>query len=171
METDREAPPVMTAYQINGPARQCAASGRELRPGERFFSVLLEGPEGFVRKDYAAEAWPGPPEGAVAFWSGRIPAIGRAARPTINDELLLDCFAHLGDSAEPAKRNFRYVVALLLMRRKRFKFEDARKRDGAEWLVLRDARSGARHEVPDPRLSEAEMASVQDEVFRVLGWA
>jgi hypothetical protein len=160
----------MTPYQIQGPARQCAATGRDLRPGERFYSVLLEEAGQFARKDYAADAWPGPPEGAIAYWSGRIPASGQPRRPIINDELLVDCFQHLGDALEPAQRNFRYVVALLLMRRKRFKFEDVRKNGAEEVILLRDAKSGSRHEVPDPHLNDAEMASVQDEVFRVLGW-
>jgi hypothetical protein len=160
----------MTGYQIQGPARHCAASGRELRPGERFYSALFDEAGKFVRKDYAAEAWSAPPAGAVAYWCGRIPASGRPRQPTINDELLIDCFEHLGDAKEPAQRNFRYVVALLLMRRKRFKFDDVRTRDGDDCLILRDAKSGVRHEVPDPRLSDAEIAAVQDEVFRVLGW-
>src|SRR5262249_38159852 len=110
----------MTGYQIQGPARHCAASGRELRPGERFYSALLEEAGRLVRKVSAAEAWSAPPAGAVAYWCGRIPASGRPRQPTINDELLIDCFEHLGDAQEPAQRNFRYVVALLLMRRKRF---------------------------------------------------
>jgi hypothetical protein len=160
----------MTPYQIQGPARQCAATGRELQPGERFFSVLFEEAGQFARKDFAADAWPGPPEGAVAYWSGRIPASGQSRRPMINDDLLIDCFEHLGEATEPAQRNFRYVVALLLMRRKRFKFEDVRKCDGEEFILLKDAKSGARHEVPDPHLTDAEMTAVQDEVFRVLGW-
>ncbi len=160
----------MTAYQIQGPARLCARSGRELKPGEKFFSVLLETAGELARQDYAADAWPGPPEGAIAWWCGRIPAAGQPQRPVINDEWLVDCFSHLTDATEPGKRNFRYVVALLLMRRKRLKFEDVRKRDGEEYLLLRDARTRAVHEVLDPRLNEAEITTVQDEVFRVLGW-
>jgi hypothetical protein len=62
------------------------------------------------------------------------------------------------------------VVALLLMRRKRFKFDDARKRDDRETLVVRDAQSGRKHELVDPQLTEPEMDAVRDEVFRVLGW-
>ena len=160
----------MTPYQIQGPARQCAASGRELRAGERFYSVLLEEAGQLVRKDYASDAWPGPPPGAIGYWSGRIPASGQPRRPTINDEWLLDCFAHLGEAKAPAQKNFRYVIALLLMRRKRFKFEDVRKSDGQEFLLLRDGKTGARYEVLDPHLDDAEAASVQEEVFRVLGW-
>ena len=56
------------------------------------------------------------------------------------------------------------------MRRRRLKFEDVRQAEGGPHvLVVRDARSGARHEVADPRLSDDEVAAVQTEVFRVLG--
>ena len=162
--------PGPTPYAIAGPGRQCAASGRELLPGERFFSALLDEGGKLLRKDFAADAWPGAPAGAIAFWGGRIPTAEQPRRPVINDDLLLDCFDHLKDAAEPRQRNFRYIVALLLMRRKRLKFEDVKKADGIELLCLRDAKSGQRHEVADPRLSEEEMTAVQEEVFRVLGW-
>ena len=62
------------------------------------------------------------------------------------------------------------MVALLLMRRKRLRFEEARVENGQETLQLRDARTGARHQVVNPRLTEEEMAAVQEEVFKVLGW-
>ena len=32
----------MIDYDIQGPARVCAATGRELKPGDRFFAVLSE---------------------------------------------------------------------------------------------------------------------------------
>jgi hypothetical protein len=161
---------VMTNYQFTGPARVCAASGRELKAGEPVFSVLRDEGGQFVRTDYAADAWPGPPTGAVAWWAGRVPEAGRPAKPTINDDLLVDCFEHLAGTTDPARQRFRYVVALLLMRRKRFKFDDARKRDDRETLVVRDAKSGRKHELVDPQLTEPEMDAVRDEVFRVLGW-
>ena len=50
-------------------------------------------------------------------------------------------------------------------------FEDARRAaDGPAVLVVRDAKTGARHEVADPRLAAAEVEAVQAEVFHVLGW-
>jgi hypothetical protein len=160
----------MTNYQIQGPARVCAATGRELKAGERVYSVLRDENGQFVRTDFAADAWPGPPAGAVAWWAGPVPEAGRPAKPTINDDLLVDCFEHLAGTADPARQRFRYVVALLLMRRKRFKFEDARKRGERDSLVVRDVRTGRRHEVDDPQMTDPEMDAVRDEVFRVLGW-
>ena len=160
-----------TEFDIQGPTRLCTATGRELKAGERYFAALVDDAGKFVRKDFAAEAWPGPPANTVAFWTGRVPASDKPRKPTFNDDLLLDCFNHLVGSVEPGRVNFRYVVALLLMRRKRLKFEDVRRADdGAHVLVVRDAKSGARHEITDPRLGEVEIEAVQAEVFQVLGW-
>jgi hypothetical protein len=162
----------MTDYQIQAPTRRCAVTGRELRPGEKYFSALLDEAGRFARHDYGPESWSGPPPGAVAHWAGRVPTGGEAARrPPIDDELLVECFQRLDGATEPARVHFRYVVALLLMRRKRFKFEDVHKDATGETLTLRDTRSGERYHVTDPGLTEDAMAAVQDEVFQVLGWA
>ena len=67
----------------------------------------------------------------------------RRRRPPIDDDLLLDCFGRLEGRTDAAGENFRYVLALLLMRRKRFKFEETRNDDGRELLVLRCGRTGA----------------------------
>jgi len=160
----------MTDYQIQPNTRRCFLTGRELQPGEKFYSVLLEEAGQFVRHDYSGEAWQGPPEGAFSFWSGKVPAADPNKRPRIDDEMLLECFSRLEGQTDPGRVNFRYVVALLLMRRKRLKFEAARTEDGHEVLRLRDARTGAEHGVVNPGLTDAEMASVQEEVLKVLGW-
>ena len=160
----------MTEYQIQPNTRRCAQSGRELQPGDKFFSVLLEADGKFVRQDYCSEAWPGPPHGSFSFWSGRIPAGEENQRTPIDDELLLDCLQRLEGETEPARVNFRYVVALLLMRRKRLRFEEARTEGEQEILVLRCARTQNTYRVRNPQLNEEEMAAVQEEVFRVLGW-
>jgi hypothetical protein len=108
----------------------------------------------------------------VAYWSGVVRAADKPHKPVINDDLLLDCFDRLKDSADPDGQNFRYVAALLLMRRKRFKFEDvARDPGGHDVLLVKDARSGAVHKIADPRLTDEQIAAAQAEVFRVLGWS
>ena len=162
----------MTEYDLQAPSRVCAATGRELKPGDRFFAVLTETAGKLVRTDFAADAWPGAPAGAVAYWAGKVPAANqKPRRPVVNDDLLLDCFGRLKDTADADGLNFRYVAALLLMRRKRFKFEDAfRDEVGRDVMLVRDARGGAVHQVADPRLTDDQVAAVQAEVFRVLGW-
>jgi hypothetical protein len=160
----------MTEYEIEANTRRCAVTGRDLKPGERFYSVLLDEGGKFHRQDYSGEAWQGPPKGAFSFWCGRIPTGEAAGQPPIDDEMLVECFQRLEGDPDPARRNFRYVVALLLMRRKRFKFEEATTAGDQEVLILRCMRTRSQHRVINPKLTEEEMAAVQEEVFRVLGW-
>jgi hypothetical protein len=160
----------MTDYHIQPNTRRCAATGRELPPGARFYSVLLEENGKLVRQDFSAEAWTGPPSATFSVWAGKVPPREQAKQVRIDDEMLLDCFGRLGGQNEPDRVNFRYVIALLLMRRKRLKFEQVKTEGGQELLQLRCTRTGVRHEVVNPRLTEDEMTAVQDEVFKVLGW-
>jgi len=161
----------MAEYDIQGPTRVCAASRRELKPGDRFFGVLMDEGGKLVRKDFAEDVWAGPPEGHLAYWVGRVPTDDKPRKPVVNDELLLDCFDRLKERADPDSFNFRYVAALLLMRKKKFRFEDAmRDEAGRDVLVVRDTRNGAVHHVIDPKLNDDQVAAVQGEVFRVLGW-
>jgi hypothetical protein len=160
----------MTEYQIQGNTRRCAATGRELRAGEKYYAALLDAGGTFTRQDYSCEAWTGPPEGAFSFWVGRVPPQEENRRPRIDDDLLFDCFQRLEGHTEPEKINFRYIIALLLMRRKRFKFEEACTVGGEERLSLRCVKTRAIYQAVNPRLTEGQMAAVQEEVFKVLGW-
>jgi hypothetical protein len=157
-------------YQIQPNTRRCAVTGRELAPGERYFAALIEEGAQFARRDYSAEAWQGPPEGAFSFWSGRVPPADDKAKPHFDDDLLEECFQRLEGQTDPGRVNFRYVVALLLVRRRRFKLE-AGDSDAGAAMIVRCVRTGERHTVTNPRLSEEEMLQVQDEVFQVLGWS
>ncbi len=160
----------MLDYQIQPSTRRCSATGRDLKPGERYFSVLLDEDGRFVRRDYSAEAWQGPPPGAFSFWVGKIPVGEAKKRPPIDDELLLDCFTRLDGEMESGRVSFRFVLALLLMRRKRLRLEGSVTEDGQELLLMRCTRSGARHRVVNPQLTDEQIADVQEEVFQTLGW-
>jgi hypothetical protein len=157
-------------YQIQPNSRRCAVTNRELQPGERYYTALVEVDHQFVRKDFSQDAWQGPPTGAFSFWTGHVPTGTEKTKPRFDDDLLEECFQRLEGQTEPSRVNFRYVVALLLMRRKRFRYETSVIDDGVEKMTLRCLRTSARHEVVNPRLNDAEMAQVQEEVFNVLGW-
>jgi hypothetical protein len=160
----------MTDYQLQANTRRCAATGQELHPGERFYGVLLVENGKFIRKDYSERAWQGPPDGALGFWRSRVVEGQSARRPPVDDDLLMACLQRLESESDSTKIAFRYVLALLLMRRKRLRLEDTKKEGEREVMHLRCTRKGDRFRVADPALSDHELESVQDEVFRVLGW-
>ena len=159
-----------TAYPIQHHSRVCAATGRSLQPGERYYSVLLVEAGQFARKDYSAEAWPGAPADAIAYWSGKVPDADPKRRLVVDDDLLMSCFERLAEEADPNRIQFRYVVALLLLRRKRLKFDDLRRDGDQEYLQLKCAKTGQIFEVLDPHLAEEDMKRVQNEVLKILGW-
>jgi len=161
----------MTDYQIQPNTRRCAVTGRELQVDERFYTALVQEGDHFLRKDYSTEAWHGPPPGSFSFWTGKVPEAAASPRPRFDDDLLEECFHRLDDQGDPGKVNFRYVVALLLMRRKRLKFEQVIKEGDEERICVTCISTGVKYQLVNPRLSDDEMARVQEEVFKVLGWS
>ena len=157
-------------YQIEVNTRRCAASGKELQPGDKVFSVLVERDGKLERLDYSSERWQGPPSGIFCFWTSTVPSPTAPRRPQFDDELLLDCFQRMSAETEPERLKFRYVVGLLLMRRKRLRFEDTPRSGAPATLRLRCVRTGEAYELVNPHLSDDEILSVQQEVFQMLGW-
>jgi hypothetical protein len=159
----------MTEYEIQPPSLRCARTGRELRPGELCYSVLTETPEGFVRQDYSAEAWEGAPEGAIGFWRSRVPHPDRPGRPRpVEDAAVLEYFEQLAGEQDAGPRGFRYILALLLIRRKVLKFVGVEHSGDDEILVLRAPATGDEYRVTNPRLCDEELAAVQAEVGKIL---
>ncbi|MGL4420056.1 MAG: hypothetical protein ACRCZF_05275 [Gemmataceae bacterium] len=160
----------MREYTLAAPGRVCALTGRTLVVGDAYYGVLTEQAGKLVRTEIAEDAWQGPPSEAIAFWRGRIPATATPRKPTLDDEHVLAVFRQFATATEARRRHLRYVLALLLIRRKQLVLEDTRSVRGQDILLVREARRSARHEVPDPQLTAAEMAAVQDEVLEVLNW-
>jgi hypothetical protein len=108
-------------YDIAPCTRRCATTGRAFAPGESYYSALsMEGGTA-VRRDFAAEAWPAPPLEAIAWWQMRAPGAASSHGRLAPNEALFDLFSALAD--EPAEAEFRYVLALLLLRRRLIKLE------------------------------------------------
>jgi hypothetical protein len=160
----------MLDYEIQPNTRRCAATGRELQPGEKYHSVLIDQEGKLVRRDFADAAWLQPPSDAFCFWTGRVPSKEQVRKMRIDADLLLDCFQRLDGSTGTDKINFRFVLALLLIRSKRLKYLESRMQDGREILHLRCFRGVERYDVVNPGLTEQELAAVQEEVLRVVAW-
>jgi hypothetical protein len=156
------------SYDLATSSRRCARTGRELQPGERYLAVLYERDGHLVREDLSPEAWTTPPEEAFAWWQAKVPAADTSNRLVIDDGLVYDCFIRLEGNEDEQKINFRYVLALWLLRKRKLKFDEIRKEAGRDWLHLRETKAKKIHRVADPHLNEEAIASVQDEVEAML---
>jgi hypothetical protein len=143
-------------FEVTHCSRQCAASGRTLAPGETYFSTLHIEAGRSVRRDCSAEEWRGAPEGAIAWWKAVVPR-GDGSKPKLApQDVLPNLFAELAE--QPDEADFRYVLGLLLMRRKILKLDETRRDSLGEILVLECPRRGEQYELrattPDPLQTE-----------------
>ena len=75
----------------------------------------------------------------------------------------------LVEDEEESTENARYILALMLERKKTLKQTDSRKTDTGKLLIYEHAVSGEVFIVRDPELKLSEIESVQDEVAVLLG--
>jgi hypothetical protein len=155
-------------YEIQRSAKTCAATGREFAPGEEFFSVLTAKGAELVRCDYSVEAWQGPPEGTIGWWKSEMPGqTARRAHWAPND-LLLNFFDELAQQSD--KQDMRYVLALLLVRRRVMRLEEEQRDDsGHERLMLYCPRRDAQYEVPAMPLDDQRVEEIQQVLAKLLG--
>jgi hypothetical protein len=154
-------------FEIERFTRQCHATGRELGPGEAFFSVVVSEGSQVRRYDYAADAWPGPPDGAIGWWKSQRGAEETKRRHWAPNDVILDFFDRL--EQQPENQDMRYVLALLLVRRRVLRSEESQKQDdGREVLVLSCPRRDATYHVPVIVPDEARAELIQNELARLL---
>lgn len=159
--------PVEMDYEFQRCTRRCAATDRELVPGEEFFSVLIaEGAE-LRRLDYSVGAWEGPPEKAAGWWKSRMPDPASRRMHWAPNDVMLHFFEELAN--QPAQADMRFVLALLLVRRRVFREEDRGTDDqGRELMVLYCPRREATYTVPAIAPSPGRIEEIQEELARLL---
>ena len=103
-------------YKVNRCTRRCHSLGRPLREGEWYYSVIMESGDDYERRDYSAESWSGPPEEAIGWWKAQMPTAEQKQMVLAPNEVLVDILRQM--AALPAKAKSRYLLALMLLRRK-----------------------------------------------------
>ena len=152
-------------YQVTKATRRCAASGRELAEGEVFYSALISEGGDVRRYDYAADAWPGPPEGVVGWWKSQVPTREAKKAKVAPSEMLLELFDQL--EHQPLKADMRYVLALLMVRRRILRLEESTEGQGGA-LTLYNPRDERTHQVAAVVPDEARTMQIQEELATLL---
>ncbi|MCY3020486.1 MAG: hypothetical protein NTW87_15810 [Planctomycetota bacterium] len=170
-------------WKITKAGQTCCLCSARFAVGQSYFSALLQGPEAFVRQDYCPACFQNKrPDNVFYFWKAAQPdpeaeLEGRRRRPLVDAEYVFEFFKRLGegsvsDSRGPVSQRlaFRYILALMLARKKLLVFE-GRKKDaaGADVHLFRERRGGEIHQVHEPALSPEEVAAVSAELGTLLG--
>jgi len=155
-------------------ARACSQCGQDFSPEDEYLSALFEEGEQFRRLDYCVGCWQGPPAGSFAYWRGRVPAKEERPPRFVDDGELVELFARLSGTTEPRQAAFRYLLGVLLVRKRLLRLvrsggAGARQPDaGGESMAVEDPAGGARYEVAFPVLTASELATVSAQMGAVL---
>jgi hypothetical protein len=154
-------------YDLKRCTRQCAATERELAPGETFYSELVaEGAE-LVRYDYCEASWHGPHEKAIGWWKSQMPGSEKRPKRWAPNEVMLQFFDEL--AAEPSRQEMLYVLGLLLVRRRVMRLEESElDEEGRETMVLFCPRRDETYRVPVAPPNEQRTDEIQQELARLL---
>lgn len=157
----------MLDFDVQRCTRRCSASGRDLRPGDTCYSVLVPRGAQVARLDFAADAWKGPPDDALGWWKGRVPEGGATRTACAPNDVMLDYFDHLAHF--PDKSDVRYVLALLLVRRRVIRLENTvTDEHGQETLVVFCPRNEQDVHIPAILPDDERIAEIQTELSTLL---
>jgi len=154
-------------YDVQRSTRHCNATGREFAPGEIYYSVLMaEGAE-LKRNDYAADVWQGPPEGAVGWWKSQIPDHTAARKRWAPNDVMLNFWDELAEQAD--RQDMRYVLTLLLIRRRVFRLEEeTRDAEGREVVAVYCPRRESTYRVLAVSPEGSRIDQIQEELAALL---
>ena len=193
-------------YDVQRPSGVCVATGRAMGPGEACYSALVDVPEGergagdqvgMKRVDVSVGAWEGGgedggeaagfrPPGLFSFWKTHIPQPNEKKKTFVDDAVLLNLLRRLEDATEPQRLAFRYVVALILMRKKLLRYDGSDRVDdpdddgpGQDWWRFTPKRDvskghlgkwdeGETLRVLDPKLDAEQVEAVTAQLGEVL---
>ena len=151
-------------YQFRPIGKKCAATGADLIPGSQCHSVLVERDGELLRLDYSEQGWTGPPPGTIGAWKCFVPKPVEVRHEPLDTSALMRCFEQLTEEASPAREGLRYILALLLMKKRRLRLETSRLDGDDEYLQLAGAQGEGACEVRDLSPTDEEVQQWQREL-------
>ena len=175
MDRQKKEPDLATEWNVARHGEDCAGCGHTFDVHETFDAVLYPGKrQGFERLDYCTNCAPAEAPAPVGQWKARRPPPAEPKSQPFDREAMYEFFLRMDDAATAEKQQFRFVLALLLWRKKLLKFDDTGVDDeGREVWNFKLPREGSVRSVVKPDLDEdqIETLSAQLEALLISGSA
>jgi hypothetical protein len=155
-------------WEVASTTGRCAATGRPFEEGEEFYTVLLEDGESFRRVDYSLSGWSGPPDRAFCHFKSRVPVKEKQKKLLVDQEVLIGFFERLAEESEPVRIQFRFVLALILMRKRLLRYDGSKMEDGVEVWTMTLTRDQTGHRVINPNLTDEQIEGVSTQLSAIL---
>ena len=154
-------------YDLKRCTRHCATTERELAPGDTFYSTLVNEGAELIRQDYCPQAWNGPPEGVVGWWKSQMPHPKAKKAKLAPNDVILELFEQLAQ--QPERQEMRYVLSLLLVRRRVVRLEENETDEqGHELMVVYCPRRDTTYKVAVVTPDNQRADQIQEELSQLL---
>jgi hypothetical protein len=161
----------MSEWEVDKPLGQCYGTGRKIDYGEEYFGALVETEQGLQRRDFCADYWEGQKPEVFCHWKSKLPQPGQKKQIFIDDQMLMAFFERLAKETEQEKIDFRFVLALILMRKRILKYDATRSEGDREIWRLRivgEKSADRRIEVINPHLDEEQIEQLSSQIGEIL---
>jgi len=160
-------------YDIAKTGGACCLCRKELAPGQEFMATVREADDELQRADYCLDCWQEradqTDEAVFGIWRSRVPSPTEKKKLFVDDDLLKSFFERLAEADSDAKIAFRYVLALVLMRKKLLVYDRSDRRDdGTEVWHMHFKGSDQDHAVIDPKMDQQKIAEVSSQIGQIL---
>ena len=158
----------MSEWEINKPLGQCSGTEKTIESGEEYFAALIETEEGLQRRDFCADYWESQKPDVFCYWKTRLPEPGQKKQLFVDDQMLMAFFERLEKETEQEKVNFRFVLAMILMRKRILKYDETKNVDDKEIWRLRIVGDKRIVEVINPHLDEEQIEQLSSQMGEIL---
>ena len=162
------------SWHLRSCSLACSVTGREFAEDELFYTAIFPDPESeaFERRDFSKEAWDERDDDAetpFSFWRSVFKPRHVEEKVEIvdkeNPETLLK---RLVEEDEAHTENVRYILAVMLERKKLLVETDAQQTPTGLLRIYEHRKTGDVYIVKDPQIPLSEVDTVQDEVHALL---
>lgn len=158
-----------STYDVSRPLGKCCVCGNVIEPDQKLMTMLRETPTGFERVDCEPGCWEKADRAnLIAHWQTVMPRAEQKKKLFVDDTVLCEIFERLSDAAEDAKLSFRFVLGLILMRKRLVVYEDTRQDSGREIWKVRMKGKEQRLDLVNPRLDEEQIRQVSAQLGEIL---
>lgn len=145
-------------------------TGREFEDGEFYYTLLFREDDGFSRQDLCEQAWRDRNDNIqpFSFWRAKFELPPPPEEETLKKETAEDLLRRYMEESNAEQANARYILALMLERKRMLKQIEAKKDGNGRTLIYEHSKTGEVFVIPEPRLRLDEIETVQNEVAALL---
>ncbi|MGY8643328.1 MAG: hypothetical protein ACKVJU_19815, partial [Verrucomicrobiales bacterium] len=166
---------IIQDWKITSRGTHCAHTETPFEDGDKFFTCIFDDPEsdGFIRRDFLAASWkeiePTLKVRPFSFWKStfKVPVVVEK-NEVLEKNSAEGMLRKMVEADEPRTENARFILALMLERKKTLIPTAEKMTDERKLLLYEHKETGEVFIVVDPQLRLSEIESVQLEVADLL---